>query len=132
MPTQSRVLTGHEAVASSGDGLTAEQHEMLHHLIHFIDEGPACGFASGAFKEVLPLGAPFPTSIIWWTSAAKTQKIVEKLITRAGGGASNTKPTPVQWLMYDETGVLRCEVSDAIVYSGAIESTRTRTITVHP
>ena len=74
--------------SGGGGGLTEYTHKRLRHLIHFIDEGPADGFASGAFKEVLPAGSPFPTSIIWWESTSKLQKIVEKTITRSGGGAT--------------------------------------------
>jgi len=43
--------------------ITASDHEILRQLIHFIDSGgPADGFASGAYKEILPTGNPFPTS----------------------------------------------------------------------
>ena len=102
-------------------------HSNVRDLIHFIDEGPACGFASGAFKEVI--GGTFPTQIIWWESAAKLKKIVEKNITRSGGGATNTTPTPIEWKMYDTDGVtVKCTVTDAITYSGAFEVSRTRTI----
>lgn len=111
-----------------GGGLTEDQHKTLRQLIHFIDEGPACGFASGAYKEVT--GMPFPTSIVWWESSSKTKKIVEKIITRSGGGATNMKPTPIVWKMYDTDGsTVLCTVSDAITYSGVTETSRTRTIT---
>lgn len=117
-------------ILSGGSGLTADQHKVLRQLIHFIDEGPAEGFASGAYKEVLPTGNPFPTSIIWWESSGKTQKIVEKLITRSGGAATNVKPTPIKWKVYDTDGTtVLWTITDAIVYSGIVESTRTRTIT---
>ena len=116
---------------SAGTGMTPNQHKSLRQLIHFVDEGPAAGFTSGAFKEILPAGSPFPTSVIWWESAAKTQKIVEKTITRTGGGATNVKPTPIEWKMYDTDGVTVLNtVSDSIVYNGQFEYTRTRTIVV--
>jgi len=103
-------------------------HEALRALIHFIDEGPACSFASGAYKETLPAGDAFPTSIIWWESASKTQKIVEKTITRTGTG-TNVKPTPIVWKMYDTDGTtVLCTVTDVIVYTGVFETSRTRTI----
>lgn len=106
----------------------ASFHEALRALIHFIDEGPACSFASGAYKEVLPSGSAFPTSIIWWESSSKLQKIVEKTITRTGTG-SNVTPTPIEWKMYDTDGVtVLCTVTDAITYSGVFEISRARTI----
>jgi hypothetical protein len=102
-------------------------HAAVRHLIHFIDEGPAEGFASGAYKEVI--GGAFPTSVIWWESSSKLKKIVEKIITRSGGGATNVKPTPIVWKVYDTDGsTVLATVSDAITYSGVFETARTRTI----
>ena len=112
--------------AVGSGGLTEVAHKALRQLIHFIDEGPSEGFTSGAFKEVI--GGVFPTSVIWWTSAAKTLKIVEKIITRSGGGATNVAPTPIVWKMYDAAGSLLVTVSDAITYSGAFEISRTRSV----
>jgi hypothetical protein len=100
-------------------------HRFLRHLIHFIDDGPALGFASGAFKETLPAGSPFPTSEIWYEDAGKTQKIVELTVTR------NTLQQPVteEWKMYDADGSTVLEtVTDSITYSGVFEISRTRTI----
>ena len=79
----------------SGSGLSAADHKVLRQLIHFIDDGPAEGFTSGAYREVI--GGLFPTSIVWWESASKLKKIVEKTITRSGGGATNLAPTPIAW-----------------------------------
>jgi hypothetical protein len=110
--------------------LTIEAHKALRQLIHFIEEGPAEGFASGAYKEVT--GQPFPTSIIWWESAAKLKKIVEKTITRTGGSATNVTPTPIAYKVYAADGTtVVAEVSDAITYDGVFEISRTRTITVY-
>jgi hypothetical protein len=104
-------------------------HPILRQLIHFIDNGPAEGFASAAFRETLPAASPFPTSVIWWESAAKLKKIVEKTITRSGGGATNVTPTPIVWKVYDTDGsTVLATVSDAITYSGVFETSRTRTI----
>jgi hypothetical protein len=109
---------------SSGGGISESQHRALRQLIHFIDNGPTNGFASGAFRENLPSANPFVTSVTWWTSSAKTHKIVEKLITYTGVLA-----TTVQWKMYDTDGTtVLATVTDAITYSGIFESNRTRTI----
>ena len=71
----------------------------------------------------------FPTSVIWWETAAKLKKVVEKTITRSGGGATNVAPTPIVWEVYDTDGAtVLATVSDAITYSGVTEVSRTRTI----
>lgn len=108
-----------------GGGITPAQHETLRQLIHFIDQGPGDGFASGAFKVTLPLASPFPTSITWYLSAAMTQKLVEKFVIYN----ANKFPTTITWNMYDYDGVtLIHTVIDAITYSTAFEATRIRTI----
>lgn len=109
----------------TGSGLSEAQHKALRHLIHFIDSGPADGFASGAFHETLPSASPFPTSFIWWTSAAKTHKIVELTLTLN----ANKTPATEAWKMYDTDGVtVLVTVTDTISYSGIFETTRTRAI----
>ena len=117
-------LSGGVVSLTSGSGLSKGTHDALRSLIHFISEGPAEGFASGAYKETLPSADPFPTSIIWWESAAKTDKIVEKTITYTG-----VFPTTIEWKMYDTDGsTVLATVTDSISYSGPFETTRTRTI----
>ena len=110
----------------SGSGISEEQHKTLRQLIHFIDDGPAEGFITGLYKEVLPSGNPFPTSIIWWESSSKLKKIVERIITWSG-----VVPISDEWKVYDTDGVtILATVSDSIVYSGPFELNRTRTIVV--
>ena len=112
------------ALSAGGSGITENQHRALRQLIHFIDNGPTNGFASGAYRENLPNADPFVTSVTLWNSSAKTHKIVEKLITYTGVLA-----TQVQWKMYDADGsTVLATVTDAITYSGIFESDRTRTI----
>lgn len=108
----------------TGTGLSESQHRALRQLIHFIDDGPAEGFASGAYKETLPAANPFPTSFIWWTSAAKTNKIVELTVTYN----SNKTPATEVWKVYDSGGTLLATVTDTPTYSGVFEVSRTRTI----
>lgn len=104
--------------------LTAATHQALRQLIHFIDNGPANGFASGAYRENLPAADPFVTSVTWYDDNTKVKKLVEKLITYTGVLA-----TTVQWKMYDTDGsTVLATVTDAITYSGIFESNRTRTI----
>lgn len=111
---------------NAGAGISASQHQTLRQLIHFIDEqGPANGFASGAFHEMLPVG-PFPTSFIWWESAAKLKKIVEETVTY---NPNKTLATD-QWQVYDTDGVtVLGTVLDTMTYTGVFEASRTRTIT---
>lgn len=118
-------LDGYVQSLLGGGGSLEPAHKTLRDLIHFIDEGPGDGFASGAFKEVLPLGSPFPSSITWYLDVAKTKKLIEKFITYN----SSHFPIIIQWNMYDYDGVtLIHTVTDSITYSTAFEATRTRTI----
>ena len=80
-----------DLVAGAG-GITVAGHKALQDLIHFIDDGPADGWASGSFKELLPAANPFPTQEIWWTTSGKTHKIVSLDITR---NANKTPATEV-------------------------------------
>jgi hypothetical protein len=110
---------------TGGSGLTESAHRTLRQLIHFIDDGPAEGFASGAYREILPSGNPFYTSITWWESSAKLKRIVDLTITRNG----NQTPSQEQWRMFDTDGTtVLATVTDAISYSGVFETTRTRMI----
>lgn len=107
---------------SGGSGISAAQHKALRDLIHFIDDGPADGFASGAYKETTYSGI-LPTTQIWYEDSGKTQKIVELAVTYTG-----ILPTTEVWKMYDTDGVtLLLTVTDAITYAGVFETTRTRT-----
>lgn len=105
--------------------LDIDDHKTLRHLIHFIDDGPGDGFASGAYKETLPVGNPFPIQIIWWQSSSKLKKIVEKNITRN----SNQTPSIIQWKMYDTNGItILVTITDTISYNGVFETFRIRSI----
>jgi hypothetical protein len=130
-PTGLSVVTAHNVqdaireIAVNATGISESIHKTLRHLIHFINEGPGDGFASGAYKTTLPAGDPFPTSIIWWESSAQTEKIVEKTLTLN----SNKTPSQIEWKMYDTNGVIViATVTDSITYSGIFEISRTRII----
>lgn len=108
-------------------GLSEEDHKILRQLIHFIDDGPAEGFTSGAYKETLPAGSPFPTSEIWWESSSKLKKIVSLVTTWTGAVI-----TQEVWDIYDTDGSTSlATITDGISYSGIFETSRTRTIVVH-
>ena len=109
----------------TGSGISEAQHRTIRQLIHFLEEGPAEGFASGAYKETLPAADPFPTSFIWWESAAKLKKIVEETVTY---NANKTIATD-EWKVYDTDGsTVLATVTDTMSYSGIFETSRTRTI----
>lgn len=109
--------------AGAGGGITENEHRILRQLIHFIDDGPAEGFVSGAYKETT--GTVFPTALVWYTDSGKTDKIVERLLTWAGANVTTDK-----WKSYDTDGsTVLWTISDAISYSGVFETSRTRTIT---
>lgn len=117
--------TGAGGGGGSGSGINATEHASLRQLIHLADgDGPFEEFLSGAFREVT--GGVFPTSIIWWESAAKTDKIIEKTITRN----PNKTPATIEWKSYDTDGsTVLATVTDTITYSGVTELSRTRAIT---
>jgi len=120
-----KVLEDLDASIAAG-GITASQHRTLRQLIHFIQTGgPALGFATGAYRETLPVADAFPTSIIWWESNAKLKKIVELTLTYNANKTISTE----QWQMYDTDGTTVIEtVTDTITYSGVFETSRTRAI----
>jgi hypothetical protein len=108
-------------VVGSG-GLSESAHKVLRQLIHFIDNGPAEGFTSGAYREIT--GTVFPTAIIWYDQAgAGKKKIVEKLISWTGAF-----PSTITWKVYDSSETLLATVTDTITYSGPFETSRLRSI----
>jgi hypothetical protein len=130
-PTGLSLITAHNVqdaireVAFNASGISESVHKTLRHLIHFINEGPGDGFASGAYKTTLPEGDPFPTSIIWWESSAQTEKIVEKTLTLN----PNKTPSQIEWKMYDTNGTsVIATATDSITYSGIFEINRTRVL----
>ncbi len=96
-------------------GMTEAQHKALRQLIHFIDEGPTSGFASGAHKTVeYSPGTSFVSKTIWWTSSGQTNKIVEKTIARN----ANKTPATVTWQMYSSDGTTVVETAvDTYAYT---------------
>ena len=107
-----------------GGGLTESAHRIVRQLIHFIDEGPAEGFATNAYREVT--GSLFPSAFIWWESSAKLKKIVSREVTWTG-----PFPATVIWKIYDTDGsTVLATVTDTLTYSGPFETSRTRAIVV--
>lgn len=110
-------------VGGGNEVFTSEAHKALRQLIHFIDNGPAEGFASGSYREIT--GGVFPTAITWYNSSGGSKKkIVEKLISWTG-----VLPTIITWKSYDIDENLLVTITDTITYSGVFEINRTRTIT---
>ena len=102
--------------------MSPTDHEAVRQLIHFIDNGPAESFASGAYRETT--GTTLPTAVVWYDKiGAGRKKIVEKLVTWTGALAS-----PIVWKIYDSSETLLATVTDTITYSGAFETSRLRTI----
>ena len=60
-------------LAASGTGVSEETHKTLLQLVHFLDEGPGEGFASGATKEVT--GTVFPTVELWKRARAQDDDV---------------------------------------------------------
>lgn len=125
------VTTSVAGFASAADkvkidaSIDATAHRSLLQLIHFIDDGPAKGFVTGAVKEIV--GGLFPTEVRW--KRADTTLLLKKTITRSGGGATVTAPTPIVYELYAADGTTVLEtVSDVVAYSGVVETGRVRSI----
>lgn len=115
-----------EALAVLEEAGGAADHAALRELVHLAkDGGPFEGFASGAYREILPAADPFPTQVIWWTSAAKTAKILEHELAY---NPNKTIATST-WRVYavDGTTVLVTS-TDTMTYSGIYETHRTRSL----
>lgn len=120
---RSYLQDGNGIVITSESNGPVTVSKYLRDLITFIDEGPACGFASG-YKEQGPAG-PFPTQSVWYTDSGKTNKIVQLTVVWSG-----SVTTSREWKAYRDDGVtVDCTVTDTINYTNSIfETSRTRTI----
>lgn len=108
-------------------GIPLTEHERLRQFVHLADSnGPGDGFDSGALKETLPFGSPFPTNIIWWLDIAKTKKLIEKLIIYN----PSKEPTTITWNLYNIDGITIIHtITDIITYTNNVfETTRVRSI----
>ncbi len=115
------VLGSTKTLSALADSISSSQHPALLQLAHFVDEGPAEGFVSGATKTTTYSGSD-PTQELWRRS--DNTKLVEKSITYTGADA-----TTIQWKIYAANGttVLKT-MTDTITYAAGLEQTRTRTI----
>jgi hypothetical protein len=118
--TLSQILAG-------GSGLTEGQHKALRQLIHFLPEGPGPGWGSGSnYKETIYDGIK-PTAEIWWETSSKLKKIFSVDTAYTG-----IKPSTETFKVYDTDGsTVLAQAIDSITYSGLLETSRTRTITVY-
>ena len=93
--------------------INATQHKALRDLIHFIDDGPCDGFATGSNQETT-WSTFFKTNVVWYDKSGEgKKKIVEKIITWTGMNA-----TTKVWKMYDATETLLITVTDKLTYDG--------------
>jgi len=128
-PNQTLVWNGSQMTWQNftASSISADTHKTLAQLVHLAENGgPFQGFGSSLYQETTPAGSPFPTKSVWWTSSAKTKKIVEENVTY---NANKTIATD-QWIAYAADGVTVTETSvDTISYLGVFETHRTRTLT---
>lgn len=118
---QSDALGNLFVAPGTGGGITAAQHKTLRQLIHFINEGPGDAFATAPYREQSP--NPFPTSVVWYESSAKSKKIYELAITRS----VEQRPTQVDYILYDTDGATELiRATDTMTYAGAFETSRER------
>jgi len=110
-------------LSSAGINLSPSwvNHDTLRKAVHLWN-GPFEGF-SGAYQEVV--GSPFPTSATWYTSSAKTNKIIEKDYTYN----TNKTISVLVWKVYDLSGSVITTITETRNYTGPFLINRTRTIT---
>ena len=112
-----------DLLTSVGSGISDSSHKRLRHGIHFIDNGPAEGFVSGA-EQVTTYNGVFVASETWYESSTHTEKIVELNIDYSG-----FLSVQEEWKIYDEDGSsVLATITDHITYNGVFETLRVRTI----
>jgi len=112
-----------DMTAAASSGISTTTHRTLRQLIHFIDDGPAEGFASGAYKETSYSGINVILEV-WYDDSSKSNKIIELNISYSG-----INPITEEWKMYDTDGsTVLATITDSITYTGINEISRTRTI----
>lgn len=89
---------------SGGGGITEPTHEGLDRLTHWVNET--------SFDELIYTGNRLD-QVITWTSAAKTLKIREDILTYSG-----SKVTQVVTIQYDGAGVEKERNTEVFSYTG--------------
>jgi len=117
------------AIVSTG-GLTSEQHKTLRHAIHLIPNGPYDGYFDGYLSSDLyctisPIGNPFPTQMIWYTSPDMFNKIIELNVIY---NPNKTISSSV-YFIYDSSNNIIQTITESFQYSGIFVSNVTRTFT---
>jgi len=79
------------------------------------------GAPETSYREIV--GGVFPSSVTWYNNSDKAHKILELTITRD----ASKKPTSEVYKIYNTSDALIATISDAMTYSGAYETSRTRT-----
>jgi hypothetical protein len=84
----------------------------------------------GGYREITYVSGnpPIVSTVIWYTTSAKTIKLVEKIYTY---GSIKILPTVVTLKLYDGTiaNVLKRTITDTIIYDRVFETSRSRIIT---
>lgn len=78
----------------------------------------------GAVRDISPAGSLRPDNVIWYSGPAKTLELLRVTYTRNEQGLV----TGIEWRVRDTAGSLVMTITDAISYSGLLETTRTRTV----
>ena len=133
LPNNSRFTpTGSGAIGfvqSNGDGdLSVGGLSAIRDLAAFLPDNIGPDISTAPYREITPAGSPFPTSVIWYESAAKTEKVVECVVTRN----SLQQITQAVFTLYDTDGsTVLATATDVITYdaTGIFETSRTRTFT---
>ena len=97
-------------------------HQGLPDIIHFLDDGPGDGWASGSYK-VATFSGPLPTGWTWYTNSAMTTKILQVVIAYP---SASLLPASQTWTVYSGGVAVRTLV-DTFNYTGPLLTSVART-----
>lgn len=108
-----------ELVTSVLGGVNA--HAALPDLVHYLDDGPGEGAASGAYS-VDQYAGPLRTSTVWYTDNTMTKRLLAWTLTYSGAFVSTKR---LQVYGADGTTVVR-QCLDTYGYAGPLQTSRVR------
>jgi hypothetical protein len=103
-----------------------QSHQALLDIIHFLDDGPGDGWASGAVRVRVGTG-PNAGGWVWYTSTAMTARIIDMTVTYPAG---SILPQTKAWRLYaaNGTSVIRT-LTDTYTWNGPLLTQKARSWT---
>lgn len=89
---------------SGGGGITEGEHEDLDTLVHWLSET--------GYQEIVRTAGKV-SSVIYWTTAGKTKKVREMIVTRAAG-----KTSQLDFVQYNAAGAEKQRLTGVLARDG--------------